>query len=132
MCVLSQKAFDKGHKLRLGLAQYVDEHKKHWLHTYGRENYHHLANYKGPLTFDRKEMQMSQYKYYFVAENNDETNYATEKIWEPILCEQLCFYWGCPNLADYIDERSFVRLPLEDPAASVAIIEQAIAEDWHA
>jgi hypothetical protein len=59
-----------------------------------------------------------------------EHNYATEKIWEPILCESLCFYWGCPNLEEYIDEKAFVRLPIEDPQAALQIIQQAIAEDW--
>ncbi len=48
------------------------------------------------------------------------------------MCEQLAFYWGCPNLGEYIDERAFVRLPLEDPAASAALIARAIAENWHA
>jgi hypothetical protein len=65
-----------------------------------------------------------------MAENNSEHNYATEKIWEPILCECLCFYWGCPNLEDYIDERAFVRLDLDDFEKSYQIIKQAIEEDW--
>jgi hypothetical protein len=72
----------------------------------------------------------ARYKYCFVAENNSEHNYATEKIWECILCESLCFYWGCPNLEEYLDPHSFVRLPLEDPAAALKIMQQAIKEDW--
>jgi hypothetical protein len=67
-----------------------------------------------------------------MAENNSEYNYATEKIWEPILCECLCFYWGCPNLEDYIDSRAFIRLPLEDLEKSAQIMKQAIDEDWYA
>jgi hypothetical protein len=63
-------------------------------------------------------------------ENNSEHNYATEKLWEAILCESLCFYWGCPNLEEYLDTAAFVRLPLEDPTAALQIIQQAIAEDW--
>jgi hypothetical protein len=72
----------------------------------------------------------TKYKYVLGVENNSEYNYATEKIWESILCEALCFYWGCPNLEDYIEPLSFVRLPLENPAAAQQIIERAIAEDW--
>jgi len=43
-------------------------------------------------------------------ENNQEHNYATEKIWEPLLCDCLTFYWGCPNLNEYIEENSFIYL----------------------
>jgi hypothetical protein len=37
-------------------------------------------------------------------ENNFERNYITEKLWEPILCETLVFYYGCPNITDYINK----------------------------
>ena len=74
---------------------------------------------------------LAPYKYSFAAENNSETGYATEKIWEPILCECLCFYWGCPNLEEYIDSRAFVRLPLDNFEESLSIIKKAIEEDWY-
>jgi hypothetical protein len=79
---------------------------------------------------DNKYNVYAFYKYVLAVENNSEHNYATEKLWEAILCESLCFYWGCPNLEDHIDARAFVRLPLEDPVAALQIIQQAIAEDW--
>ena len=66
-----------------------------------------------------------------MTENSSEKNYATEKIWEPILCECLTFYWGCPNLEEYIDSIAFVRLDLNDFDGSMNIIKQAIEEDWH-
>jgi len=100
------------------------------IHVYGRDNYHSLSNYKGKLSNDSKDIEFSEYKYCLSAENNSENNYATEKIWEPILCETLCFYWGCPNLENYIDSRAFVRLDLDDKEGSMNIIKQAIEEDW--
>ena len=55
-------------------------------------------------------IEFSKYKYVFSCENNSEKNYATEKIWEPILFECLCFYWGCPNLEELgYDERGIIR-----------------------
>jgi GR25 family glycosyltransferase involved in LPS biosynthesis len=72
----------------------------------------------------------STYKYALAVENNSEYNYATEKIWEPLVSECLPFYWGCPNLEDHIDPNCFVRLPLEDPAKAAEIVKTAIAEDW--
>ena len=91
------------------------------------ENYHNLKSYVGKT--DNK-TEYSNYKYCFSCENNSEKNYATEKIWEPILFECLCFYWGCPNLDDYIDSSAFVRLPLDNFEESISIIKKAIEEDW--
>ncbi len=65
-----------------------------------------------------------------MAESEEYDNYATEKIWEPILCECLCFYWGCPNLGNYIDDKSFIRLDISNPEKSLNIIKTAIKENW--
>jgi len=77
-----------------------------------------------------KSLGIVPYKYYFMAENNYERNFITEKLWEPILCETLCFYWGCPNVADHIDEQAFVQLDPMDFEKSYEIIQKAITEDW--
>jgi hypothetical protein len=100
------------------------------LDVYGKENYHNFKAYKGPVEAENKYNIYANYKYCLAVENNNEHNYATEKIWEGILCESLCFYWGCPNLEEYIDPQAFVRLPLEDPERALKIIQQAIQEDW--
>ena len=100
------------------------------MNVYGKENFHNFNNYKGHLQDDEPYNVLMPHKYYFMTENNKETNYATEKIWEPILCECLCFYWGCPNLTDYIHPEAFVQLDLNDFEKSKQIIIQAIKEDW--
>jgi hypothetical protein len=97
---------------------------------WGRENYHQFKSYKGAVPAENKYNVYANYKYCVAVENNSEHNYATEKIWECILCESLCFYWGCPNLEEYIDAKAFVRLPLEDPIAALRIVQQALSEDW--
>jgi len=129
--VCSPKNFDEGHILRNNLIKYVDSTTT-LIDIWGRVNYHQFQNYKGAVPADNKYNVYANYKYCLAVENNSEHNYATEKIWEGILCESLCFYWGCPNLEDYIDSRAFVRLPLEDPATALKIIQQAIVEDWWA
>ncbi len=65
-----------------------------------------------------------------MCENNYEVNYVTEKLWEPILCECLCFYYGCPNVADYVDSRAYVQLDMNDFDKSYEIMAQAVREDW--
>lgn len=127
MIILSGKAFDPGHIKRINLVQ---RDAGRLIDIFGRENYHNLDGYISALPNDNKESMMVNYKYCFQAENNSERNYATEKIWEPIICECLCFYWGCPNLEDYIDANSFVRLDLNNIEESLSIINTAIKEDW--
>jgi len=128
--ICSAKKCDVGHILRTNFINYMEQNGITSLDVYGKENYHGFTSYKGPLINDDKLTGFETYKYYFMAENNAEHNYATEKIWEPILCECLCFYWGCPNLEDHIDSNAFVRLDLENMEESFSIIQMAIKEDW--
>lgn len=128
--IISNKNIDEGHIKRIDFLKCLDKSNidvSSKIDVYGRENYHNLKRYVG--TTDDK-LEMGKYKYCFSCENNNEKNYATEKIWEPILFECLCFYWGCPNLEDYIDSRAFVRLPLDDIDGCISIITKAIEEDW--
>ena len=137
MCILSHKIHDEGHKKRVDFLKYIDLQcidkgidtgiDIDTMHVYGRKNYHGLKSYVGET--DNK-TELVKYKYCFSCENNSEKNYATEKIWEPILFECLCFYWGCPNLEEHIDPLAFVRLPLDNFDESISIITKAIEEDW--
>jgi hypothetical protein len=45
------------------------------------------------------------------------------------MAECLCFYWGCPNLADWIDPDAFVYVNLEQPAEALAKIQECIRQD---
>lgn len=126
--ILSWKNYFPGHQYRIRFAKKLDA--EGILDVFGKKNFHDLQGYQGELNNDDPSTVLSTYQYYFMTENSEEKNYATEKIWEAILCETLCFYWGCPNLTDYIDERAFVRLDMNDMDASIALIKQAIRENW--
>ena len=123
--MISNKLCDDGHIKRLHLSKQCD-----LVDIFGRVNYHNIDKYKGPLKDDKKESEYVNYKYCLSIENNFEKNYATEKIWDGIMCECLCFYWGCPNLEDYIDSNAFIRLDLDNIEDSIKIIQKAIDEDW--
>ena len=128
--ILSSKNIDDGHIKRIEFLRGIEIYGKgisNKIDVYGKENYHNLKTYVG-LTNNK--MEFEKYKYCFSCENNSEKNYATEKMWEPILFECLCFYWGCPNLEEYIDSRAFVRLPLDNINECISIITNAIEEDW--
>jgi FkbM family methyltransferase len=129
LSVVSENTFYEGHKLRRDFIKYMEDNSTDLNEVFGQQNYHNFKNYKGILPDDNK-TALFPYKYYFMPENHQEYNYATEKIWEPILCESLCFYWGCPNLHEYIDPQAYVQLPLDNFEESLKIVKQAIEEDW--
>jgi len=126
--LLSSKNWFKGHKKRIELLKYIETQNIECVDIYGKENYHGFKNYKGKVPNEDPYEIYKQYKYVINFENNQEHNYATEKIWEPLLCDCLTFYWGCPNLNEYIDEKSFVYLE-EDIEKSFQIIQKCLDEN---
>jgi hypothetical protein len=74
---------------------------------------------------------LSKYKYTFNAENCPESNFFTEKLIDPIINESLCFYWGCPNVEQFIDPRCFIRVDISKPAEALEVVKQAMADnEW--
>lgn len=129
--ICSSKYFDEGHIARIDLLKYFETKDSFKVDIYNQDNKHGFKNYKGPVSpYVDKSKGMAQYKYYFMIENNYEKDFITEKIWEPILCESLVFYHGCPNVSDYIDSRAFVQIDVTDFEKTYQIIKTAIEEDW--
>ena len=129
--ICSSKYFDEGHIARVDFLKFLEEKGDIPMDIYGWDNKHNFKNHIRGLDFykDKSEGYVP-YKYYFMVENNYEKNFITEKVWEPILCETLVFYYGCPNLKDYIDERAYVQLDMNDFEKSYNIIKQAFEQDW--
>jgi hypothetical protein len=126
--VCSPKYVDPGHKKRIDFMKFIESKQDPvvQLHVFSEDNKHGFSSYQGKLAMNKKEQGILPYKYYFMCENNSENNYITEKLWEPILCESLCFYWGCPNVADYINPNAYIQLDMNDFEASFNIVKQAI------
>lgn len=100
-----------GHKFRIDLLKYIENKNEVSIDIYGRENLFNFKNYRGSLPSHNKDDGILPYKYTFISENCDRENYFTEKITDAILGETLCFYWGCKNINDFIDEKAFIKLP---------------------
>lgn len=126
--ICSSKYFDPGHIKRIDFLKYIESKNNSSvkLHIYNHDNQHNFKSYQGPHPVGNKDVGITPYKYYFMAENNCEKNFITEKIWEPLLTESLCFYWGCPNVKDYIDPEAFVLLDLNDFEKSFQLMKNAI------
>lgn len=127
--VLSDKYRDIGHVKRIDFIKYLDNKGVVPVHVFGSNKFKYKT-YKGSPPPHCKDEAMFPYKYVFNAENHQIRNYYTEKLIDGILAECLVFYWGCPNLRDFIDERAYCQLDLIDFAKNQAIIKQAIEENW--
>lgn len=98
---------------------------------YGFDNRHGFAHYRGALAPDRKESGLEPYRYSIAVEAVSEPNYASEKLFDCLLCETLPLYWGCPNLEDWLDPECFVRLPLDEPDAAYRTLRGVVeANEW--
>jgi hypothetical protein len=74
---------------------------------------------------------LSPFKYALAIENFSTEHYWTEKIVDALLSWCLPFYWGAPNLEDYLPSLSFIRIDISDPQKSIAVIEKAMQEnEW--
>jgi len=128
--ICSSKYFDPGHIKRIDFLKFLEQRGVP-VHIYNSDNHHNFSSYKGRADpFIDKEKGLIPYKYYFMCENNEEHNFITEKLWEPILCESLCFYWGCPNVSDIVNPEAFVQLDMNNFAASLQIVQTALRENW--
>ena len=127
--ICSSKYFDEGHIKRIDFLKFIELKDSIKIDIYGIDNKHNFNNYKGKLSDDLKHEGIIPYKYYFMVENNIENNYITEKLWEPIVSECLCFYWGAPNISNYIDSMAYIQLDMNDFEKSYNIIKESITCD---
>lgn len=126
IAIVSSKYIDTGHINRVDFIKYVEEQGYDIIDVYGYSNYHNFKNYKGTIE-DKSIIQ--EYKYILSAENNNEYNYATEKLWEAYIAYTLCIYDGCPNIDNYVDPNSYIKINLENKQESLEKILNIISED---
>lgn len=74
---------------------------------------------------------LDPFRYHICLENHLSAHHWTEKLSDAFLGHCLPFYAGAPDAADYFPEGSFVRISMDDPEGAVALLRQAIAEDWY-
>lgn len=117
--ISSDKAFTQGHVKRLEFAKRIKEHYGDAVDFYGR----------GLNPFDRKWDTLAPYKYHISIENDYCDDYFTEKFFDPIFANSYPFYYGCPNLEEYVSKESFTRIDINNFDNSVSIIDNIIKSD---
>lgn len=123
-CVSTGKDHHYGHKHRLRVIEEILD-KRNDAILYGKVMEGWGGNniienspiYQGELPHRNKNKALIDVKYHFCCENSSEDNYFTEKLVDPLVCETLPLYWGCPNLSEFIPKDSFIRLPLDTSLA---------------
>jgi GR25 family glycosyltransferase involved in LPS biosynthesis len=135
---VSAKNNDEGHIKRLEFLKYIEQCASAGDEV-GNETGDFVAvdiygngskDYKNGKGFiEHKDDGMFPYKYTICVENNSEKNYMTEKLADGILAECLCFYWGCPNVTDYIDSEAFITINLDNFEEAYNTIKNAIDND---
>jgi GR25 family glycosyltransferase involved in LPS biosynthesis len=126
--VVSSQYIYPGHILRIEFLKIAE--KELGMDLFGWDNAHGFNSYRGALP-SGKEEGLEPYKYTFASENSSRNNYCTEKLFDAILSECLCFYWGCPNIDNFLDKRCCIYLDLTKPQESIQIIKKAIqGNEW--
>ncbi len=131
--IISPKYFDPGHVKRVDFLRFIEERDDDVVRVdmYAHDNPLAFKSWVGPHPPGHKDAALLPYRYFLGVENNREVNFVTEKLWEPLLTETLCFYWGAPNASDHIDERAFITIDLDDFEAAFNTIKSAIlADEW--
>ena len=120
ICVISSNRTKiQGHRNRLDFIEKLKQHFGNSLHVYG----------KGINEFDDKWDVLRNYKYSIVIENDYCEDWVTEKYFDSLYSNTLAFYYGCPNLENYVDSRAFIRIDIHETGKAIEIIEQSMNND---
>lgn len=117
--ICSSKAFTETHRQRLAFVESLKALMGDELEVYGR----------GFRDFTDKAEIIDPFRYHIALENNAHENFFTEKITDTYLGHAFPFYWGCPNLASYLPQDSFMAIDMAKPAETARIIRNAIADN---
>ncbi len=101
--IASAKRDTEGHRLRHAVAGWIGETSRD-VDLLGR----------GYKPFAAKAGGLAPYRYSVVIENVREANYFSEKLVDAVLCTTVPIYWGCPNLARFIDPAGIIQCQDED------------------
>ena len=101
--IASSKRDYEGHKLRHDLVQYVQ-----------REGLDVDVLGRGYAPFEKKSDGLASFRFSVVVENARERNYFSEKLVDAMLCDTVPIYWGCPNIADFIDPAGMILCEREE------------------
>ena len=122
-----------GHQMRLKCIEDLVKEIPDYLHVYGRITREHKIikpPYKYELPYRANEEALIPYRYYLAIENGESPFYFSERIRDPILCWTVPLYWGCPNIARFFPEESYINIDPNDPNLKDILIKILKEDDY--
>ncbi len=110
-CIISNTHIYPGHRRRLTL-----------IHTLIRSGAKFDLKGRGFRNIDDKWEALIPYRFSIALENESIPHYFTEKITDCFLARTIPVYWGCSNLDDYFPSESFIRIDVDKPRDTAAIL----------
>lgn len=117
--ISSNKITTEGHRKRLDFLNELRKYFGDTLDVFGR----------GINEIDDKWDVLANYKYSISIENDFCKDYVTEKFFDSLYANTLQFYYGCPNLENYVNKKTFIRIDIDKPKESIRIIEESIKKN---
>lgn len=77
---------------------------------------------------EKKHNAMDAYRYHLAIENHEAPHHWTEKFSDPLLSYCIPIYHGCPNLADYFPEDSYLPIDIGKKEEALEIILSELAD----
>lgn len=108
-----------GHKKRFAFVNQLIGFYRNRLDAFGR----------GIREIEDKFDALAKYKYSIAIENSFLNGYFTEKLFECFLTTTMPIYYGCPDLQNYFDDRSFIRIDINDFDSACDTVETIVKED---
>jgi hypothetical protein len=120
--IVSNKTDTIGHRTRFFLMQKLKEHFGDQLDWFGR----------GVNELTSKKIDgLLNYKYHIVLENGFWNDYWTEKLADAYVSNCFPFYCGAPNIQKYFEPDELRLIDINNVAASIQVIEEAINQDLY-
>lgn len=119
--------------MRNSIIHALCKHMPYSFDVFGWPNIQQLFDnqtYKGHCDRKNKDLTKSQalidYSKSVAIENSSQSNYWSEKIVDCILLYTMPIYWGCPNISEYLPEKSYRMIDIQDLQTTFEIIKEPI------
>jgi hypothetical protein len=117
--ISSNKKFTKGHQARYDFVKKIKKKFGNEIDIYGR----------GINEFEDKWDVLSPYQFSICLENSEHNDYFSEKLADCFLSHTFPIYWGCSNLDRYFEEKSFMKISIQNFQESINTINNILNDE---
>ncbi len=117
--ICSDRSVTRGHRERLHFVEQLREALGDQIDFFGR----------GIRPLGDKDEALADYRYHIALENSSHIDYWSEKLADPFLRGCFPIFSGCPNVADYFPQGSYITIDITKPKQAIAIIASVLQSD---